>query len=476
MTTELSPRTFDDLPAAFKGPTYRPGDDGYPDVRQIWNMRRGGEMPALIAQALDVDDVVTLVRYAVAKDVPIAVRGGGHGIDGAAMPDGALVVDTSRMKGISVDPETGRTTIQAGVLLGEMDAATQEHGYAIPAGVVTDTGAAGLTLGGGIGSLTRRFGATVDSLLSVDLVAMDGRVITASADSNEELFWGMRGAGHNLGIATSLTYQAHKVGPEVVSGLLVYSADDAVPLFSGLDAALARSPRDLTVALLVLPAPPLPGLPDTMIGSPIVVSLVVYTGALEQYETAMTALRELATPLADMVAPSTWVQANSIVDPFEPSGRRYGLGGGYMAALNADVARIAVEAIATSPAPTPGLPSCLLTFPALGGALFDRDEDATAFSRTGAAWLYETAAQWDSSSRDEEYTQWIDKTMAALAPHASKNAYVNLTADRGPEWLRGAYGSPEKWDRIVELKRTWDPDNRLSYNKNVLRAIAGEPV
>lgn len=476
MPTQLSPRTFDDFPATFKGSTYRPGDPGYPEVRQIWNMRRGDEMPALIVQPVDVDDIVKTVRYAVSKDVPLAVRGGGHGIDGAAMPDGALVVDTSRMKEITVDPETGRTTIQAGVLLGEMDAATQEHGLAIPAGVVTETGAAGLTLGGGIGSLTRRFGATVDSLLSVELVTTDGRVVTASADSNPELFWGMRGAGHNLGIATSLTYQAHKVGPEVVSGLLVYSAEDAVSLFSGLDDALARSPRDLTVALLVLPAPPLPGLPESMIGSPIVISLIVYTGPLNEYEAAMSAVRELAAPLADMVGPSTWVQANSIVDPFEPAGRRFGLSGGYMSALNADVARIAVDAIATAPAPTPGLPGCLLTFPALGGALFDRDEDATAFSRTGAAWLYETAAQWDSPSRDDEHARWIDATMAALASHASTNAYVNLTADRGSEWLRSAYGSPEKWERIVQLKRTWDPDNRLSYNKNVLRAIAGEPV
>lgn len=476
MTSNPKTHTFADFPATFKGPIYRPGDDGYSEVKQLWNVRRNDELPALIVQATDPDDIVIAVNYAVKQDVPIAVRSGGHGIDGSAMPDGALVVDTSRMKRISVNPETGRTSIEAGVLLGELDAATQEHGFVVPAGVVTQTGAAGLTLGGGIGHLTRRFGATVDNVLSIDVVTMDGRVLTASEDSNADLFWGLRGAGHNLAIATSFTYQARKVGPEVMSGFLVYSADDTASVFAGLDEAMASSPRELSVALLVLPAPPLPGLPEHLIGTPILIVLVVYTGPLADYERAMRAVRALASPLSDMVAPSTWLEANSLVDPFEPAGRRQYMCGGYLPALNADIARVALEHIASSPKPTGPLPTCIISIPALGGAMFDRDEDVTAFSRTGGAWLFEIAGQWDPQTSDEEYVPWVDGTLAAMMPHATVNAYINLSADRGAQWLRAAYGSPEKWERILSLKRTWDPDNRLSYNKNVLRAVVGDPV
>ncbi|MGW3149515.1 FAD-binding oxidoreductase [Streptomyces sp. NPDC001177] len=445
-------------------------------MKQIWNMRHGDHRPALIAQAIDSDDVVLAVDFARSHSMSIAVRSGGHGVDCTAMPHNALVIDTSLMKDVSVDPHTGRTTIQAGVLLGEMDAATQEHGFVVPAGVVSDTGAAGLTLGGGIGHLTRRFGATVDNLLSVDVVTMDGRKLTASAADNADLFWGLRGAGHNLAIATSFTYQAYKVGPDVMSGLLVYSADDAVSVIAGLDEAMARAPRTLSIALLALAAPPLPQLPSQLIGTPILVGLVVYTGPLEGYDTAMEGIRALATPVADLVGPSTWREANSLVDRFEPPGRRQHLEGGYMPKLSADVARIALERIASSPASDSQMPSCLITFPILGGALHDADEDSTAFSRTGAAWLYEVSAQWDLSASDEEYVGWVTDTMTAFAPHATTNCYVNLTADRGGPWLRGAYGTPEKWERIVALKRAWDPDNRLSHNKNVLRALAANPV
>ncbi|WP_033289022.1 FAD-binding oxidoreductase [Amycolatopsis jejuensis] len=455
------------FPSAFKGPHYRPGDADYENVKQIWNMRRGDHRPALIVQPLDTGDVVEAVKHANRNDLPIAVRSGGHGIDCAAMPHDALVVDLSRLKGISIDPGTGLTTVDAGVRLGEMDAATQQHGYVVPAGVVTDTGVAGLTLGGGIGHLTRRFGATVDNLRSVDVVTTDGRTLTASADSHPDLFWGLRGAGHNLAIATSFTFQAHRAGPEVMSGLLVYSADDAVPLVSGLDEVMARAPRTLSVALLALSAPPLPGLPPETIGTPVLVALIVYTGPLDEYETAMSGFRALATPLTDLVRPTTWLEANSIVDPFEPPGRRNHLLGGYFPELNAEIARIALARIAAAPASEGGLPSSLITLPILGGALFDHDENSTAFSRTGAAWLYEVSAHWDAPSADGKYSSWVESTMAAFAPYATKNCYVNLTADRGPDWLRGAYGSAAKWDRLVALKQTWDPENLLRYNKNI---------
>ena len=461
--------TFSDFPTAFKGPTLRPGDDGFLESRQLWNMRRADDTPALIAAPLDPQDVVTAVDYARRRSATIAIRSGGHGVDGYAMPQGALVIDTSRMKRISVDRNSGRVTLDAGVLLGEMDAATQEHGYAIPAGVVSNTGVAGLALGGGIGHLTRRFGATVDSLVSVDVVTTDGRVLTASADANQDLFWGMRGAGHNLAIATSFTFQAHKVGPEVVSGVVIYSPEEAVALCAGIDDAMRRAPRELSIPLIFTPAPPLPGLPPELIGAPVVITVVSYTGPAGSYEDAMKEINALANPVASMVRASSWLETNSIVDPFQPIGRRYHSGGGYLPAMSADVAKLALEHVADAPAATPTT-GCLISFPMLGGAMLDPDEDACAFSRAGGEWVSEIVAMWEAKEADDDYLGWVKDGVAKFTPYSTGTGYINLTAHQGADWLRNVYGSPAKWERIVQLKRKWDPGNLLAHNKNVLDA------
>jgi hypothetical protein len=464
-------KAFPDFPpAAFRGVVVRPGDPGYAEAREIPNARWVDQHPALIARCVDADDVLSAVNYCVANDIAIAVHSGGHAIDGHSMPDGAFVIDTSPMKRINVDPATGITAIEAGVLLGEMDAATQEHGFVIPAGTVSKTGAAGLTLGGGMGYNTRRFGMTVDNLLSVDVVTIDGRKLTASNTENPELFWGLRGAGHNLAIATSFTYQAHQVGPQVISGLRIYPIDAAVPVLTNIDKALAEAERELTIYPVILPAPPLPGLPEAMIGVPIFVLIVVYTGQLDKFDEAIAPIEALGAPMANMVGPSTWMEANSILDVLAPPGRRQWSRGGYLSAITPEIAQMIVDRVHDAPAPTGPGPSVAVAFPCLGGANFDFAEDSVAYSREGALWLWEVLGQWDPADKDDEYVGWVDGVMNALIPHALTNGYVNLSTDRGGEWLRGLYGSQQKWDRIVALKREWDPDNRLSYNKNVTRA------
>jgi hypothetical protein len=311
---------------------------------------------------------------------------------------------------------------------------------------------------------------TVDNLLSVDVVTVDGRTLTASEDEHPELFWGLRGAGHNLAIATSFTYRAHRVGPEVMSGLIIYPIDATVPILGQIDAAMAASPRELTIYPVILPAPPLPGLPEAMIGVPIFVLIAVYTGELDKYEQAMAAIRPLAQPLADMVHPSSWMEANSILDVLAPPGRRQWSRGGYLPGINQEIAQIMVDHVSDAPAPTGPGPSVAVAFPILGGANFDFGEDSKAYSRGGAEWLWETLGQWDPADKDDEYQGWVDGVMNALIPHSLANGYVNLSTDRGAEWLRNLYGSPQKWDRVCALKAEWDPENRLSYNKNVARA------
>jgi FAD/FMN-containing dehydrogenase len=464
--------TIRDISTDFKGRTLAPGDAGYEEAKRIWNSRRSEQQPALIVQPTDAEDVVLAVLHATQSDLGIAVRGGGHGVDCLAMADGALVVDFSLMRAVEVNPATGQATIEAGVLLGEMDAATQEHGLVVPAGVVSETGAGGLTLGGGIGHNSRRFGATVDSLLSMEVVTTDGRILTVSADSEPELFWGMRGAGHNLAITTSFTFQAHPFGPELMSGFIAYAPDQALAYLDGIDEAMTRAPRTLSIPTVMMPAPPLPGLPPEMIGSPILFAFVIYSGELDAYEAAIEPVKALATPLFDMVAPSTWVETNSFIDPFAPKGRRYQAGGGFMPAMSAELGRVVFDQLASQPPPTGPGSACMVSIPMLGGRLLEADEDSTAFSRVGAEWLFEATAMWEDPDVDGPYMAWIDSIVEAVGPYLSTSSYVNLSSDRGPEWLRGIYGAPEKWDRIVALKDEWDPDNRLRHNKNV--ALAAE--
>jgi FAD/FMN-containing dehydrogenase len=457
----------------FKGPILEPQDTGYDEAKVIWNSRLSEQLPALIVQPTDVDDVVLAVRHAAANDLSIAVRGGGHGIDCSAMADGALVIDFSGMRATSIDPTTKQATLQAGVRLGEMDAATQEHALVVPAGVVTETGVAGLTLGGGIGHNSRRLGATVDNLLSIDIVTTDGRVLTISEDNEPELFWGMRGAGHNLAVATSFTYQAHPLGPEVMSGPIIYAPDQGLAVLAGIDEAMTRAPRELSVPMVLMPAPPLPGLPEEIVGTPLVFAFVIYSGDPERYEEAMAPVRALGTPLADLVKPATWLETNSMIDPFAPTGRRYQAGGGFMPAMSAELGQVVLDQVASQPPPTGPGSACMVSIPMLGGKLLEADEDSTAFSRVGAEWLFEATAMWEDPAQDDPYMQWVEDIVDAVGPWLSTSSYVNLSADRGPEWLRGIYGSPEKWDRIVALKREWDPDNLLSHNKNVARAAEG---
>jgi FAD/FMN-containing dehydrogenase len=461
---------FEDFPVEFSGPIFRPGDEGFSDVRSIWNMR-SDEHPALVVRPRNVDDVVTAVRYAAARGVSVAIHSGGHGIDALAMPGGALVIDNSLLKNIAVDENSGHVTIEAGVRLGELDAVAQRYGLVVPAGVVADTGAAGLTLGGGIGHNVRRFGATVDNVVSIELVTADGRLVTASAHENVELFWGLRGAGQNLGIATCFTYQGHELGQQVMSGMLCFAADDAPRLFDGIDAVMAIAPRELAVTFMVVAAVPEPGLPVEMVGQTIVTALVVYTGALGAYEEAVSGVLSLAAPFVNQVTRTTWLEANDIVSKMTPPGRRYHMVGGYLPGLNAEIARIAIDAVTSSPRPDAPQPTCSVTFPVLGGALLDAAEDSMAFSREGAEWLVEVTAQWDDRTDDDKYLPWVPKTHEALKPFISPNAYTNLSSDQGAAWLRGAYGTLDKWERIVRLKQEWDPENRFSYNKNIARAV-----
>jgi FAD/FMN-containing dehydrogenase len=460
-------RPFEDFPADFRGPRIVPGDADYPQARRIFNMRRAEETPALIARAADEDDVVQVMRYASAKGVPVAIRSGGHGVDGSAMPDGALVLDLSALKRIAIDSNTRVCSVESGVLLGELDRGTQKYGLVVPAGTVSTTGIAGLTLGGGVGYNMRRFGATVDNLLACQVVTVDGRKVRADSSNHPDLFWALKGGGGNFGVVTAFEFRAHALAPDVFSGVIVFSAEQAGDVLAGLREHMHKAPRELAVIAASTACPPFPPVPAQIHGKPVQMLIVVYTGAPDQAPGIIQGLSRLGRPIAVLVGPSTWVQSNCLLDAVAPYGRRTQTRGGYLSQLNDRVIAAVVKNMWDAPIPTSPQPSSVQNLWCLGGAISeDFDEDSAAFSRAGATWLWEAVGQWDDPAQDATFEAWTERALADVAGDLRANGYVNLSTDRGPEWLRGLYGSPSKYRRLLDAKTRWDPHNILRFNKN----------
>jgi FAD binding domain/Berberine and berberine like len=463
-----------DFPAAFRGDRILPAGRGYAEARQIFNMRRADETPALIARAADPEDVVHVMRYASSKGIPLAIRGGGHGVDGSAMPDGALVLDLSRLKSIDLDPSSRRCRVESGVLLGELDAATQTHGLVVPAGTVSTTGIAGLTLGGGVGYNMRRYGATVDSLRACEVVTVDGRKIRASATENTDLYWAMRGGGGNFGVVTAFEFDAHPMPAEVFAGVIIFSAEHAAEVLAGLRDYARLAPRELAIIAASTACPPFPPVPADVHGTSVQMLIMVYTGAPGNAPIVIRELSRLGPPIAVLVGPRSWVETNRLLDAVAPYGRRTQTRGGYLSELSDRVIAAVVKNMREAPMPASPLPGCVQNLWCMGGAISeDFDEDSAAFSREGAAWLWEAVGQWDDRAQDAAYDAWTECAAGDVSADLRANGYVNLTTDRGPEWLRGLYGSASKYRRLLEAKLRWDPGNILRFNKN-FKVSAGD--
>lgn len=459
---------FADFPARFRGLVLRPGGASYSQARRIYNMRRAEDQPALIARCTDANDVALAMRYAADNGLPVAVRSGGHGVDGSAMPHDQLVIDLSLLKTVDVDRNKQTIRVGSGILLGEVDAVGQANGLVVPAGTVSTTGVAGLTLGGGVGYNMRRYGATVDSLLSCEVVTTDGRHVHASADKNADLFWALRGGGGNFGIVTSFEFQGRPLDPNVFSGVIAYPADQAAEVLQKLRVHMPKTPRELMVIGALTQCPPMPPVAPQNYGQPVLMLVVVYTGAHDKAASVLEPLSAFGTPLASLVGPSTWVQTNSMLDAIAPYGRRVYTRGGYLKHLKDETIAIATKQwLAAPPPPAPG-PCTVQNFWFMGAGAISEDfaEDSAAFSREGADWFWECVSQWDDPASDAAFEAWTIATNEALRPHMCANGYVNLTADQGPEWLRGLYGPPAKYERLLAAKKAWDPHNLLRFNKN----------
>ena len=448
-----------ELENSLRGEVLLPSDPAFEQQRRIWNGSID-RRPALIARCTGVADVIAAVRFARRTAVEVAVRGGGHSFPGLSVADGALLVDLGPMKGIRVDPEARTARAQAGVLLGELDRETQQFGLAVPAGIVTHTGLAGLTLGGGIGWLMRKYGLTIDQLVSVDLITADGEFVKASENENSDLFWGVRGGGGNFGIVTEFEFDLVPLGPTVMAGPIFWAMEDSPEVLRFYRDWVADAPDELMTIVVHRKAPPLPFVPETLHGKPVVMVICCWAGAVEDGERAIRPMREFGNPVADVCTPKPFLDHQAMFDPSFPPGRWY-----YF--KSCDVPGLTDEIIDTTVEHSLRISSPLTAFPIwqMGGAVARVGEDETAFNGRNAGFTYNIGASTATAEGFDEEREWVRTFWSALEPHFT-SVYVNFLMEEGEDRVRQAYGA-QKYDRLKMLKRKYDPDNFFRINQNI---------
>lgn len=449
------PEGLDGLQARLLGKVVRPGDATYDEVRRLWN-GMVDRRPAAILRCTAARDVVEAVSFARDAGLPIAVRGGGHSIAGNSSCDGGIMIDLSPMRAIWVDPKARTAVAEPGVLLMELDAATQAHGLATPSGVVGHTGIAGLTLGGGIGRLARKHGLTCDNLLSAAVVLADGRVVRASATEHPDLFWGLRGGGGNLGIVTAFEYRLHPVGPIILGGLLLHPfgcAREALRFYRDFN----RAAPDEVSADAVLMATPTEGL---MLG--IACS---YLGPLDEGERVLRPLREFGPPAQDQVGPVAYTALQTSLDELFARGRRFY----WKSHLLREISDRAIEALLEQSTRIPAAPT-VIVLQHIGGAVSRIGVGETAYAHRNAAYDCIPIAIWDNPADDARNIAWGRGFFEALRPFATGGVYVNNLGEEGDERVRAAYGTNHA--RLAQVKARYDPSNLFRLNQNVWPAAA----
>jgi FAD/FMN-containing dehydrogenase len=447
------------LASAFRGELVRRGARTYDEHRRVWN-GSVDRHPALIARCAGVQDVIAAVRFARTHGLLAAVRGGGHSFPGYSVCDGGMVIDLGLMKGIRVDPEARTVRVQAGVLLGELDRETQPLGLVVPAGFVSHTGVAGLTLGGGIGFTMRKFGLTIDNLLSVDLVTAEGELLKASEQENADLFWGVRGGGGNFGVVTEFEFRLNPLGPQVLAGPIFWPMDEAPGVLSFYREWIADCPDELMTLIVQRRAPALPAMPPDLVGQRVVAVVCVYAGSVDEGEEVVRPLRDFRPPALDLCAPMPFVAHQQMYDAAFPHGWWYYFRSCDVAELNDDIIDVMVDYGHRIESPITSL-----ALWQMGGAVSRVGEDETAFNGRGAGHTFNINGNTMTAEGFAHEREWARGLWTALAPYHT-GVYVNFLMDEGEDRVRQAYGAA-KYDRLRALKRKYDPDNFFRLNQNI---------
>ena len=457
----VSERPVEALRGRLRGPLHAPGDQGFEEATRLWNGLIE-KSPALVVRPTGAADVVEAVRFAREHDVPLSVRGGGHNIAGTAIADGGLTIDMSLLRGVVVDPEARTATVQPGCLLGDVDRETQLHGLATPLGFFSEVGMAGLTLGGGLGYLTRRFGWTADNLLEVEIVTADARVRRASREENADLFWAVRGAGANLGAVTTFVLRLHEVGPSVHGGLIAWPFERVAEILPAYRAITDAAPRELSVWLNLLRAPAAPFFPEEWHGERICGMAVCYSGDPARADEALAPLRAIGDPVVDLLHEQPYTQVQSMLDATEPKGHHYYWKTEFLAELSDELFAIWPDLFADCP-----IPDGQLGLLHLGGALNERGPDDGVVGNRDARFACGLLGNWaPGETGEQEFPQWIRDAWQRVRPFSTGGNYVNFqTADEDTQRIRDTYGAG--FDRLVAVKRRYDPDNLFRSNRNV---------
>jgi len=456
---KLSSSTLESLRTSARGPVLSAGDPGYDEARKIWNATVD-RRPAVIARCAGPADVRRAVDYARENQLVISVRGGGHNIAGTAVCDDGMMIDLSPMKSVRIDPVRARAFVEPGATLSDLDHEAQAFGLAVPLGINSTTGVAGLTLGGGFGWLTRRFGMTVDNLVSADVVTADGQLLHASESENPDLFWALRGGGGNFGVVTMFEFQLHPVGPEVYGGLVV------VPLEQGREAlaryrdALRSMPPELTVWAVLRQAPPLPFLPASVHGKPIVAFASCYTGGVDKGPDALQVVRGLGEPYGEHLGPMPYAAWQKAFDPLLTPGARNYWKSHNIGELEDGLIDAVVSAVQNVPSP-----QCEIFFRHIAGAAMQVPVSATAYPHRSAQFAMNVHGRWDDPKDDERCIAWARDIFKATEPWSQGGVYVNFLTQDETARVGAAYG--ENFDRLVQVKTRYDPHNLFRHNQNI---------
>jgi hypothetical protein len=447
------------LPGSFRGELIRPEDPSYDEHRKVWNGSID-RSPAVIAHCAEAADVTAALRFARDQELLVALRSGGHSYPGLSVCDAGMVIDLGQMKGIRIDPEARTARVEAGVLLGELDEATQAHGLAVPAGIVTHTGLTGLTLGGGVGWLERKHGLTIDQLLHVDVVTADGEQVSASEDENADLFWGLRGGGGNFGVVTEFEFRLNPVGPTVLAGPVIWPMEDAPRVLRFYREWIKGVPEELTTIVTCRRVLPVPTVPEELHGRHVVIVGCCYAGPVEEGERVLRPMREFGSPLLDVCEPRPFVEHQAMLDPAFPHGWWYYIRSANLGELSDEVIDLLVDhglRIAS--------PVTVFSIFQLGGAVARVGEDDAAFAGRDAGHVLNIIGITRTGEGFEPEREWARGLWSALQPH-HQNVYVNFLMEEGEDRVREAYGAT-KYDRLKALKRKYDPDNLFRLNQNI---------
>jgi FAD/FMN-containing dehydrogenase len=449
------------LRAGFAGQLVAPGDPDYDRARRVYNGAID-RRPALVARCRGTADVVAAIHYGREQGLPIAIRGGGHSVAGHGTCDGGIVVDLSGMRGVRVDPAAQTVRVQGGATLGDVDRESQLFGLAVPSGQVSATGIAGLTLNGGMGMLQRKYGLTLDNLRSVDLVAADGRLVTASETEYPELFWAVRGGGGNFGAVTSFEFRTHPVGPMMLAGLVAYPVDRAVEVLEFLREFIATAPEELSADAIFQYAPPLDGIPEEHRGRPVVGIFIRWCGAVDRGFEVVRPIQRFGSPVLDFVGPMPLVAVQSLLDPLNPTGNLHYWTGEYLPDLGA----AETAALAEYGGSLPDRHSIIQVIP-FNGAVTRVPADATAFAHRQDSWLVHVLGQWTDPADTERCRGWARSAGAALRALGTGDAYFNLLTDDEETDRVAAFWNDRRLARLGAVKAEYDPENVFRFNHNI---------